>query len=219
MKLSQVFSLLFLSFAIITSTYADDTDVSDIPSFMGGIDEVVVNRCNAEMDTVCHVNDGLVQYLECAKKTFANSQCDQNAAFLEEERGFFDVINQYGNVSVVKAKVYAADHSEDFFMVDKKGELVQLVTKVDLTKSPHYHKLSQQFKSIELMPSATSMPQVEILAKDGTTRVVFSQLLLNGCHSCEQVGIARIAYDFSVKGEFLGVQLIEIIPTNVPHQA
>lgn len=219
MKIRQMFSLFLLFFSFTSVGYAEFSNLSKVSDFKGGLDEVAINRCNAAMESTCSIKDGLESYLQCAEKAFGgDKQCKQNLALLKNERGFFDIINLYGNVAVVKAKVYAADHSDNYFMVDKKGEFVRLTAEVDLKKSPMYQKVSKQFKAVELWPTATTLPTVEIL-KEGKTRVIFPQLLLNGCHACEQAGIARIAYLFLADGTYLGAELVDIIPTTVQQQA
>ena len=44
----------------------------------------------------------------------------------------------------------------------------------------------------------------------GGQRFIFSFVLLNGCHACEVAGYARVAFDFSPAGKFLGTKLLRL---------
>lgn len=199
--------LSFLSF----SAYAVDSVVL-LEAFKGGLDEEDIERCSSEIIGFCETSDSFKSYLDCSKSHMqALPYCKQNLALLNEKMGVFKVIKHYGSVYLVNADVLAADHSEEYFMIDKQGELVDLTSNLDMKKIEDFDIIAKKYPKVSLWPTAYANPKVET-QKDGKVRLIFQQLLLNGCFACEQVGIAHVAYDFSATGKYLGARVIELDP-------
>lgn len=210
-------SLLFLGLVIFVSStaIAAPENVQIIDSFKGGLNIDLINQCNEKVESLCNQDDqSIMQYMQCTKKTMQDlDYCQQNLAFLNATSGYFENIKQYDNIAVINAMVIAADHSEAYFIVDSQGELVSPTDALDLKQADNYAQIAAKFNRVMLWPIPYTFPSVKKL-DDGGQRVVFQQLLLNGCHACEQAGIAKVAYDFSPDGHYTGISLLELIPAN-----
>lgn len=79
---------------------------------------------------------------------------------------------------------------------------------------PQYAALLAQYPNLMLWPGATS-PEVATLA-NGTQRFIFLYPLLDGCHACDQLGWARLAFDFDANGIFQGITHLDPLPLEEP---
>ncbi len=87
-----------------------------------------------------------------------------------------------------------------------------ILRKVDLTKDPNYVAISEQSSNVTLFPgdrSGTDYP-VAKTSTGGGQRFIVSYRLLKGCHACEVLGSAKIAFDFDGSGKFSGAKLLGV---------
>lgn len=91
---------------------------------------------------------------------------------------------------------------------------LSLLPKQDLEKDPGYIQLKNKFPRATLFPgdrSDTTCPKAQKLAGGGE-RFVASYHIQNGCHACERIGLASIAFDFKPSGEFAGAKFLRLEP-------
>jgi hypothetical protein len=78
-----------------------------------------------------------------------------------------------------------------------------------------YQAIKRKFTQADLWPDdrsgASPWARVEPIA-DGGKQFVIPYLLINGCHACERVGVARYGWQFDAKGKFLGAKYISTPP-------
>jgi len=78
-----------------------------------------------------------------------------------------------------------------------------------------FQAVKTKFPQTDLWPGDRSgsapWPRVEPLP-GGDTRFVVSYPLINGCHACRHVGVARFGWDFDAQGKFLHTTFIPTPP-------
>lgn len=75
-----------------------------------------------------------------------------------------------------------------------------------LQADPKFQAIKRKFSQVDVWPGDRSArapwPEVRPLPGGGTEFIV-SYPLLNGCHACERVGVARFGWEFDASGKFL----------------
>ena len=75
-----------------------------------------------------------------------------------------------------------------------------------------YASLAARYPRVMMFPGdrgGNSRPEVEPLASRGQ-RFVIAYRLLNGCHACARLGLARFAFDFDESGRLSGTRFVGI---------
>jgi len=88
------------------------------------------------------------------------------------------------------------------------------LNRTEMEQSPLYQAVKQKYTGTDIWPgdrSGTIWPQVKPLP-DGGQQFILGYPLLNGCHACAHVGLARFSWNFDAKGEFLGTTYIPSPP-------
>ena len=83
-----------------------------------------------------------------------------------------------------------------------------------MEQDPLYQAVKQKYSGTTLFPGDRSnpiWPQVKPLP-DGGQQFIIGYPLLNGCHACAHVGLARFSWNFDAKGKFLGTTFIPTPP-------
>jgi hypothetical protein len=80
---------------------------------------------------------------------------------------------------------------------------------------PLFQSVKEKYPKVELFPGdrsgAAPWPRVQSLPSGGTQFIV-TYPLLNGCHACEHIGLARFGWDFDANGKFLHTTYIPTPP-------
>jgi hypothetical protein len=77
-----------------------------------------------------------------------------------------------------------------------------------------YQAVKQRYPNMDLWPgdrSGEAWPQV-LPQPVGGQQFILGYPLLNGCHACAHVGLARFAWSFDANGKFLGTKYIPTPP-------
>jgi hypothetical protein len=95
---------------------------------------------------------------------------------------------------------------DDFEKLDRKA----------MEANPMYQAVKRRYEQTDMWPGDRSgspppWPRVENLP-DGGKRFVITYPLINGCHACARVGLARFGWDFDAKGKFLQAVYIPTPP-------
>ena len=88
------------------------------------------------------------------------------------------------------------------------------LNRAEMEQSPLYQAVKQKYSRTDIWPgdrSDTMWPQVKPLP-DGGQQFILGYPLLNGCHACQHVGLARFSWNFDAKGKFLGTKYIPSPP-------
>ena len=88
------------------------------------------------------------------------------------------------------------------------------LNRAEMEQSPLYQAVKQKYTRTDIWPgdrSGTMWPQVKPLP-DGGQQFILGYPLLNGCHACQHVGLARFSWNFDAKGKFLGTKYIPSPP-------
>jgi hypothetical protein len=83
-----------------------------------------------------------------------------------------------------------------------------------MEQNPLYQAVKQKYSGTTLFPGDRSnpmWPQVKPLP-DGGQQFIIGYPLLNGCHACAHVGLARFSWNFDAKGKFLGTTYLPTPP-------
>jgi len=88
------------------------------------------------------------------------------------------------------------------------------LNRTEMEQSPLYQSVKQKYTATDIWPgdrSGTMWPQVKPLPEGGQ-QFIIGYPLLNGCHACAHVGLARFSWNFDAKGKFLGTKYIPSPP-------
>ncbi len=89
----------------------------------------------------------------------------------------------------------------------------QFVDLTTLKKDSVYLDIVGRFPDASVWPGdrfAFDQPVSQSLTGGGQ-RFIVSYNIRNGCHACEQIGIARFAFDFDNYGKFEGTRLLDVV--------
>jgi hypothetical protein len=214
---SLLLIVLFIGLSACHAQQLKKRDVKAVPAFVGGLNSKNIHTCAKRIKNQCHEAESPMdsRFTDCIETQMVQeSSCSQNLSLFILERGFFEKIRHYNKVDVARVSVIAANEPVRYFMISYQGELIdplRLVNRIDITRNRHYDSMAKDFPRIELWGIVLGFPKSQQLS-DHRTRLIFQQKLLNGCHACEQAGIAEIAYDFDKEGRFLNTTLLKLIP-------
>ena len=88
------------------------------------------------------------------------------------------------------------------------------LNRTEMDQSPLYQAVKQRYTETDIWPGDRSnpiWPQVKPLP-DGGQQFIIGYPLINGCHACAHVGLARFSWNFDAKGKFLGTTYIPTPP-------
>ena len=94
---------------------------------------------------------------------------------------------------------------------------LQRLDRKAMEADPLFRSVKQRYPKVDLFPGDRSgsapWPRVQPLP-DGGKRFIVSYPLINGCHACARVGVARFGWDFDAGGKFLRTVYV---PTRLLH--
>ncbi|MGA7463510.1 MAG: hypothetical protein WBW69_24960 [Candidatus Korobacteraceae bacterium] len=92
---------------------------------------------------------------------------------------------------------------------------LQKLDRAAMEQNALYQAVKGRYPQTDLWPGDRSgnepWPRVQPLTGGGTEFIV-SYLLINGCHACQHVGVARFGWDFDATGKFLRTTYIPTPP-------
>ena len=188
-----------------------------------GINQDMLNKCIYSYDLKGFKTSLLDPEFPNLLKTDLNGEfkdkdyCDQAAAMLKIGHALPapQSIKVYDNITVYYA-LADSKGTRAYYMVDNKGQVLQLTNAIDITNSKGFPDLVSKYppqdtKPINLQmtaqgyPTSTSMP-------DGMMRLTFKQDVTYGhCLPCKVIGTANTAYDFDKDGVYLQTEVLNII--------
>lgn len=224
--------LLLACFALTTSVWAAEPPAF-LPEFAGGVQDNAVwqdanffstaNQCGMQYKCGMLSNQPAkmklcqAQVKTCIANYMAkNGASPQAIAFARynEIPSTIDQIKRYDTLDVVYAKMQWADASGGFFIITKKGMIIPTFNAIkNINKEPSLAALQKQYPRAMLWngPDNVDWPQVQ-KSTNGGEQVIFKYPVKNGCHACENIAYANIAYNFDSTGKYLGTKFLKLIP-------
>lgn len=149
--------------------------------------------------------------------SFARMLYQQNGGLV----GIMTAFKKYGPVDV--AQVFYPLRANDNYallLVNGNPEILdvddmQKLDRAAMEQDSMFQAVKQRFPQTDLWPAdhsgSTPWPRVQLLPAGGTEFIV-SYRLINGCHACQHVGLARFGWDFDASGKFLRTVFIPTPP-------
>lgn len=183
----------------------------------------------ANAHTVCDKGAGPASYGECFINQMSVAGAPADAVsftrMLDQQSdgqvGIMSMFKKYGVVDA--AQVFYPLRANDNYGVllvngDPKILDVDDLQKLDqaaMEKDQMFQSVKQRFPQATLWPGDRSggepWPRLQPLP-NGCQELIVSYLLLNGCHACQHLGIARFGWDFDASGKFLRTTYIPTPP-------
>jgi len=135
--------------------------------------------------------------------------------------GIMTAFKAYGPVDA--AQVFyplRANDNYDLLLVNGDPKILDVddLQKLDRTameQNPMFQSIKQKFPKIDVWPGDRSgsapWPRVQPLPGGGS-EFILSYPLLDGCHACRHMGLARFGWDFDASGKFLRTVYIPTPP-------
>lgn len=159
-------------------------------------------------------------FLKVMKESGASPEAVAFARRMESE-AWMHAFRDTGRVDVAYVTYpFRANENHGVLLVNGEPGLIDLDNAGSpleelLEKDPVYSGLAKRFSGISLWPGdryTRGFPVMESLPGGGQ-RFYAGYLLRNGCHACEEIGSAMVAFDFSAEGRFLGKRLMMVTDT------
>tara|TARA_B100000989_G_scaffold298840_1_gene290368 strand:- start:32747 stop:33388 length:642 start_codon:yes stop_codon:yes gene_type:complete len=201
--------LTILSIFFISNCLAEPAKT--LPAFKDGANINTIRACQQQWVKACNDKKAIPEVQACSKTVFgANPDCQQNAEFFAATNGTISTLRNYGNVTVIYADVFAADHSDGYFIIDASGTLTPLVGWLDLTQVTNYDRIAKTYPNVMLTPRALDYPELSETPESGLL-LTFEQQLVDGCMACADAGTAAVGYFFDKNDNFVAVKVIGLL--------
>jgi len=183
----------------------------------------------AKASKVCQIGAGPESFSACyMNQLTAQGEPPEAAKFtrwlydhFDQNVGIMTAFKSYGTVDAAQV-LFPLRANDNYGLLLLNGE-PSVVNVDDLEKldrkameaNPMFQSIKRKFPKTDLWPGDRSgnapWPRVDNLPSGGK-RFVVSYPLINGCHACQSVGLARFGWDFDAKGKFLQVVYIPTPP-------
>lgn len=188
-----------------------------LPEFQGGFQTKamwkVPNSIIHELQVDCSKQAQSPQAFQACQLNYMQQHgaTKQALVFFKATNGWVQDFRRYQHVTVVKSLVMAADHAEEFFIINSKGVVID-VDDYNLLKTINLNS-KQEFKDIlKCYPKATLwFGSHNFPTPAGPSRLIFSYVIKDGCNACAIAGHAWLAFDFDTQGNFKSIKLIHLM--------
>lgn len=176
--------------------------------------EKVVEQCSSP---------AVQDFGECFISVMRDSKAPEEAvAFAQRigNTGYMRGFREAGLVDIAYvAYPFRANENNGCYLVDGAPPVIdvddfEITRKIELSRDGFYQEIASGFPKVELWPGDRWSPDCIVpgTTQDGKQRFLVTYRLLNGCHACELLGSARVAFDFDRNGTFLGTGLLGVEP-------
>jgi len=183
----------------------------------------------AKASKVCQTGAGPMSFSACYMNQLAALGEPPEAAkftrwlyeHFDQNVGIMTAFKSYGPVDAAQVMIpLRANDNYALLLVNGDPSIVNVddLQKLDrkaMEADPQFQSLKQKFPQTDLWPGDRSgsapWPRVQALPGGGTEFVV-GYLLINGCHACARVGVARFGWKFDAAGKFQGTTYISTAP-------
>ena len=124
-------------------------------------------------------------------------------------------LKMYHAVNVYYAYT-GATAQKTYFIIDNKGQILQLTKNIKLTASDGYLALNSKYPTkgfdTPTLTNHTNNYPISSNLPNESSRLIFSQdITLGNCATCKKIGIANIAYDFDKKGYYIQSDVVSVL--------
>ncbi len=161
-------------------------------------------------------------FVEQMKQSGASPQAVEFAK-LTDNQGYLRDFRKFGNVDVAYSNFpFRANENQVCFLVNGSPNMIDVdgynfMPFGELKKNGQYKLIQKKYHDVSIWPGdryGTNYPDYKILSGGGQ-RFIFNYQLHNGCHACEIIGYAKLAFDFNKRGKFLGVKVLDVKTASV----
>lgn len=157
----------------------------------------------------------------CLQTVMANDGASMAAvAFVQRMngQGYLYRFEEHGRVDAgILVIPFAANDNGQWLLLNGIPAVfeVRSSSSLDISQHPDYRRLAALFPQVIPWEGDNQFEGVSPL-EGGGQRFVFTYPLVNGCHACDMLGVARVAFDFAPDGAFLGNSLVRIDSDHLP---
>lgn len=188
-----------------------------LPEFQGGFQTKAMWKVpNGVIQTMmqdCSQHARNAQDFRACQILFMQQHCasEQAIAFFKAKSAWIQDFRRYQPVTVVKSLVMAADHSEEFFIINSKGVVIDvddynLLKTINLNSKREFKDILKRYPKATLWFGGHHFP-----TPAGPSRLIFSYVIKDGCNACAIAGHAWLAFDFDTQGNFKSIKLIHLM--------
>jgi len=173
--------------------------------------------------TTCTKGAGPASFEACFMNQIAAAAPPAAVSFtrmLYKQNGQIGIMTAFKNYGVVDAAqvLYPLRANDNYALLLVNGDPnfldvddLKMLDRSAMEQSTMFQTIKQAFPQADLWPGdrsgSTPWPQMKTLPDGGMQFIVHYQLL-NGCHACRHVGLARYAWQFDSKGKFLSAKFV-----------
>jgi len=184
----------------------------------------------SKVHLVCEKGAGPASFTECFLNQIAAAGAPADAVsftrMLYQQNGgmvgIMTALKKYGPVDAAQV-FYPLRANDNYGLLLVNGDPkildvddLQKLDRAAMEQNPMFQAVKQKFPQTDIWPgdrsSSAPWPLVQPVPGGGTEFIV-SYPLINGCHACRHVGLARFGWDFDASGKFLRTVYI---PTPLP---
>jgi hypothetical protein len=235
-KRSALFLLTLLTGGIAVQAFAQGMAATPPPAPMdiGKITSAAVWQPSQEFLTkarnFCDKSMAAMSFPECFMNQIAAAGAPAEAvaftrylyAHSDGQVGIMSAFKSYGKVGA--AQVFyplRANDNYGLLLIDGEPKILDVddLKRLDqqtMQQSRAFQALKKEYPQADLWPGDRSgsspWPQVRT-ASSGDTEFTVIYPLINGCHACARVGVAKFAWDFDAAGMFVKTDYLSLQPT------
>ncbi len=192
-----------------------------VQEFVGGLNQNAFVACEKAVTQLCTRAPDIAQFQVCLNQFRAQPGCKQFSTFASlsgfAPGSFVDLMQHYkeARLTLLHLSRGGVNYAGDYYAVGADGNFVNLTSgpeaqAIDITKNVAYPALVERFSNVQLWSLVDQLPRASVPANGRGLSLVFRFLMLNGCISCERVGYAYVAYDFSELGALQNMRLLTL---------
>jgi len=165
----------------------------------------------------CFINQMSVAGAPADAVSFTRMLYQQNGGLV----GIMTAFKKYGPVDAAQV-LYPLRANENYALLLVNGDPkildvddLQKLDRAAMEQNGLFQGVKKKYPQTDLWPGDRSgndpWPRVQPLPGGGTQFIV-TYPLINGCHACEHVGLARFGWNFDAKGSFTGTTYVPTPP-------
>lgn len=192
-----------------------------IPELVGGLNENAFVACERTITQFCTRAPDLGGYQVCMDKLKQQPGCSQFVAFAGlsgfAPGSYVDLMQHYqeARLTLLHLSRGGANYAGDYYTIGVNGNFVNISSgpeaqALDITKHALYPEIIQSYPNAQLWSIVDQLPQAMAGPNGRGLTLIFRFQILNGCATCERVGYAHIAYDFSELGALQNVRVLNL---------
>jgi hypothetical protein len=187
--------------------------------FQGGLDDRMFIQCERMAAGACSQTKDNAKFTMCLAEISKQPACQQFVVFAALSRfgikDDMDVFQKYNeaNLTLIHLTRGGTQYPGDYFIVGNNGSFVDINTgreaqALDVTRDPNYPSISMRYPQVQLWSLIDRPPRIEPSVQGSGIKMIFSYQLRNGCATCDLVGYADAAFDFSDNGSLKKASLL-----------